>query len=225
MSLYSAVPTHKCEEEAVAGPISPQPTRRRIDPAAGVAPGRPVSAAAPPDRHPPQHDRQDLDLFEFARMDREMAREMGQNSQRRNKKSAIGTALANMSTPRLLVLITGVLLLVGGLVALRFPVFLADFDRWGFQINCGSGFQIDVTQAGIADTAGTHFVQQCHAAIAMRRAWTVPVMMAGALLLSAQLFRPSRRATVNRENTETARKIPSVRLSWSPSSLMLPEPS
>ncbi len=79
-----------------------------------------------------------------------------------------------MSTPRLLILMTGVLLLVGGLLALRFPVFLSDFDQWGFQINCGNGFGSEWTQAATADAAGTHFVDQCHAAIAIRRAWTVP---------------------------------------------------
>jgi hypothetical protein len=181
-----------------------------------------VMPAASPELHPPRYDPQDLGIFESARMDREMAREMGQNSQRRNKKSAIGTALANMSTPRLLILMTGVLLLVGGLLALRFPVFLSDFDQWGFQINCGSGFGSDLTQAGTADSAGTHFVGQCHAAIAMRRAWTVPVVVAGTLLLSALLLRPARRHSAN---TETAREIPPLRLSWSSSSRMLPESS
>jgi hypothetical protein len=181
-----------------------------------------MPTTSPQDLHPPQHDQQDLSFFESARMDREMAREMGQNSKRRNKKSAIGTALANMSTPRLLILMTGVLLLAVGLLALRFPVFLPDFDQWGFQINCGSGFGSDLTQAGTADSAGTHFVGQCHAAIAMRRAWTVPVAVAGALLLSTLLLRPTRRHSAN---TETAREIPPLRLSWSSSSRMLPESS
>jgi hypothetical protein len=181
-----------------------------------------VMPAAASDLHPPQYDPQDLGIFESARMDREMAREMGQNSQRQNKKSAIGTALASMSTPRLLILMTGVLLLVGGLLALRFPVFLSDFDQWGFQINCGSGFGSDLTQAGTADSAGTHFVRQCHAAIAMRRAWSVPVVVTGALLLSTLLLRPAPRHSAN---TETAREIPPLRLSWSSSSGMLPESS
>jgi hypothetical protein len=180
-----------------------------------------VMPAASPDLHRPQHDPQDLGIFESARMDREMAREMGQNSQRRNKKSAIGTALASMSTPRLLILMTGFLLLVGGLLALRFPVFLSDFDQWGFQINCGSGFGGDWTQAATADAAGTHFVEQCHAAVTMRRAWTVPVVVAGTWLLSTLLLRPTRQHSTN---TQTAREVPPLRLSWS-SSRMLPESS
>ena len=163
-----------------------------------------VLPTASPGLQPPQYDPQDLGIFESARMDREMAREMGQSSQRRNKKSAIGTALANMSTPRLLMLMTGVLLLAGGLLALRFPVFLSDFDQWGFQISCGSGFGGDWTQAATADAAGTHFVEQCHAAIAIRRAWTVPVMVAGALLLSTVLLTPVHRPSAN---SETAREV------------------
>jgi hypothetical protein len=59
---------------------------------------------------------------------------------------------------------------MGGLFALRFPVFLGDFDQWGFQINCGSGFQSALTQAVIADSAGTHFVDRSFAIPARREA-------------------------------------------------------
>lgn len=139
-----------------------------------------------------QYHSQPLDFLASARMEREMAREMPQGSQRRSQKSAmsITTALMNMSNERFLTLIAGVLLMTVGLLALRFPVFLPDFDQWGFQINCGSGFQSSLTQAGIADAAGTHFVDQCHTAIAMRRAWTIPLVATGALLVSALLVRP-----------------------------------
>lgn len=209
MTVFSVASTRKSEIEAVAESVPPQPDRGGAQSASSLEP------------HRPRHDALDLVLFESARMDREMAREMGQNSQRRNKKSAIGAALANTSTPRLLMLMLGVLLLVGGLLALRFPVFLSDFDQWGFQINCGSGFQSDLSQAGIADSAGTHFVKQCHSAIAMRRTWAIPVVAAGVLLLSGLFLRPSRQHSAN---AEAAREISSVRLSWSTlSSRMLPE--
>jgi hypothetical protein len=151
-----------------------------------------MDAASSRDLHARQHHREHLSFLESARMDRELVREIGQSFQRRGQKSplSITAALANMSTQRFLVLAAGVLLLVVGLLALRFPVFLPDFDRWGFQINCGSGFQTTLTQAGIADSAGTHFIDQCHAAIAMRRAWAIPLAVAGALLLSGLLVRP-----------------------------------
>jgi hypothetical protein len=45
----------------------------------------------------------------------------------------------NTST-QLLGILAGVAPLVGGVLALRFAVFLPDFDRLGFQINCRSGF-------------------------------------------------------------------------------------
>ena len=91
----------------------------------------------------------------------------------------------------------GVSLVMGGVFAPRFPVFLGDFDQWGFQINCGSGVQSSLTQAGIADSAGTHFVDQCHTAVAMRRTWTIPLAAAGALLLTALLVIPSRQPSAS----------------------------
>ena len=213
MSMYSVAATHESEIEAVPESVAPQPARRGMRSGPGdAAVSGPMPAASPLDLHPPQHDPPDLGFFESARLDREMAREMGQNSQRRNKKSAIGAALANMSTPHLLMLVAGVLLLVGGLLALRFPVFLSEFDQWGFQINCGSGFESDLGQAGIADAAGSSFVEQCHAAIATRRVWAISVVVAGVLLVSALLLKPSRRHSAN---AETAREVPSMSLPWS----------
>jgi len=102
-----------------------------------------------------------------------------------------------MSTRRLLILSAGVLLLVTGLFTLWMPVFLGDFDQWGFRINCGTGLRSALSQAEIADSTGTHFADRCGTAIAVRRAWTIPLAMAGALLLSALLI--SRRAAVQRK--------------------------
>jgi hypothetical protein len=102
-----------------------------------------------------------------------------------------------MSNQRLVILAVGVLLVMGGLFALRFPVFLGDVDQWGFQINCGSGFQSVLTQAVIADSAGTYFVDRCHTALAMRRGWTIALPASGALLVSALLIRPRRQRYSN----------------------------
>src|ERR1700730_7046118 len=100
---------------------------------------------------------------------------------RRGEKSAtpIITGPANMSNQRLVILAVGVLLVMGGLFALRFPVFLGDFDQWGVQINCGSGFQSALTQAGIADSAGTHFVDRSSRAAAAILDTTERVHQAG----------------------------------------------
>jgi hypothetical protein len=183
--------THVQHEIGNPTRLIPTDSRRiRSTPVSAVG-ARPKFVASPPEVPAPQYRPQDLGFLESARMDREMAREMGRRSQRSQKSAmSITAALLNMSTQRFVVLAAGLLLVLVGLLALRFAVFLSDFDQWGFQINCGSGFQSSLTQAGIADSAGTHFVDQCRTAIAMRRAWTIPVAVTGALLLSALLVRP-----------------------------------
>ncbi len=110
----------------------------------------------------------------------------------------------NMSTQRFVVLLAGVALLVGGLIALRFPVFLSDFDQWGFQINCGSGFQSALTQASVAHSGGARYVDQCHAAIAVRRDWTIPLVAIGVLLLGALAVGPSRQLSASARSIEVA---------------------
>jgi hypothetical protein len=174
----------------------------------GAAGTRPMLVPAPPEIPTPQHDRRKLSFLESARMEREMAREVPQSSQRRSQQPAtsIAAALANMSNQRLFVLAAGGVLLMVGLLALRFPIFLPDFDQWGFQINCGSGFESALTQASVADSPGAHFVDQCHTAIAMRRAWTIPLAVAGVLLLAALLVRvrPSRQDSVSASTADEA---------------------
>lgn len=162
----------------------------------GVAIARPTLVESPPKLDGPLQHKDGLGFLESARMERELAREMPMPRSQRSRASIL-TAVLEMSTQRLLVLGAGVLLLTVGLLALRFPVFLSDFDQWGFQINCGSGFQSSLTQAGIADSAGTHFVDQCHTAVAMRRTWTIPLAAAGTLLLTALLVIPSRQPSAS----------------------------
>jgi hypothetical protein len=55
-----------------------------------------------------------------------------------------------------------------GLFALRFPVFLDDYDQWGWQINCGTGYVSELTQATAA-AGPTNYVDQCESAVMMRR--------------------------------------------------------
>jgi hypothetical protein len=184
-----AAPADVAEDKAVsaaaalvAAPAADHSTvSDRVD---GARPGPDLS----PEVDARQHSVPNLGFLESARMDREMAREIGQRSHRSQKSAmSITTALLNMSTERLVVLAAGVALLTIGLLALRFPVFLADFDQWGFQINCGSALHGSFAQAGIADSAGSNFVDQCQSAITIRRAWTIPLAATGALLLSALL--------------------------------------
>jgi hypothetical protein len=61
-----------------------------------------------------------------------------------------------------------------------------------------------LTQASAADSGGTHFVDQCHTAVAVRRAWTIPVTMAGVFLLGALMVRAPR------QHSPALRVVPSA---------------
>jgi hypothetical protein len=75
-------------------------------------------------------------------------------------------------------------LLVVGLIALNFPVFLDAYDQWGFQVKCGTGYATDLTQA--AATVGEHnFVDQCETALLVRRMWTISLVAVSGLVLLA----------------------------------------
>jgi hypothetical protein len=78
------------------------------------------------------------------------------------------------------------LLIAVGLLALNFPVFLDDFDQWGFQIKCGTGFASDLSQAAAA--AGQHsYVDQCQTALLLRRLWTIPLVVLGSIVLVVEV--------------------------------------
>jgi hypothetical protein len=98
--------------------------------------------------------------------------------------------------------------LVGiGLVALNFPVFLDSYDQWGWQIKCGTGYSTNLMQAEIASqvTPQTNFVDQCQSALEVRRAWTIPIAVAGWLILSGLAVALWRHASTI---TETADALP-----------------
>lgn len=81
--------------------------------------------------------------------------------------------------------IAGAVLLGIGLFALGFPVFLDTYDQWGWQIKCGTGYGGDLSQAAAA--AGTDYPGQCQNALLIRRLWTLPLVVVGALALLAVL--------------------------------------
>ena len=75
-------------------------------------------------------------------------------------------------------------LVIIGLIALNFPVFIDVFDQFGFQVKCGTGYATDLTQA--AATAGQHdYVDQCGTALLIRRMWTIPLVAISGLVLLA----------------------------------------
>ncbi|OLT94144.1 hypothetical protein [Mycobacterium syngnathidarum] len=73
-----------------------------------------------------------------------------------------------------------------GLYLLSLPVYLDDFDQFGMQIPCGSGYSAHLVQA---NAAGQEYVDKCGSALTMRRLWTIPIVAIGALALIAVLFR------------------------------------
>lgn len=94
-----------------------------------------------------------------------------------------------------LVVFAALVFLAGGLLALRFPVFIEDYDQFGWQVKCGSGFATDLTQASSAEkkptghkagagAPGTDYVGQCNDALMTRRAWAIPAAVIGGLTLT-----------------------------------------
>ena len=71
-------------------------------------------------------------------------------------------------------------LIVVGLLALNFPVFLDSFDQYGFQIKCGTGYISDLGQAAAAQQ---NYVDQCETALLVRRLWTIPLVAIGAIVI------------------------------------------
>ncbi|ETA98526.1 hypothetical protein L839_2929 [Mycobacterium avium MAV_120809_2495] len=92
-----------------------------------------------------------------------------------------------------LIVFAAVVCLAGGLLALRFPVFIDAYDQFGLQVKCGSGFTTDLTQAasvprkprGQPSNTGNDYVSQCNEALLMRRAWAIPTTVLGGVTLTA----------------------------------------
>jgi hypothetical protein len=68
-----------------------------------------------------------------------------------------------------------------GLLALNFPVFIDAYDQWGWQIKCGTGYLTDLTQAA-ASSGDANYVDQCGDALLIRRLWTIPLVVVGAIV-------------------------------------------
>jgi hypothetical protein len=90
-----------------------------------------------------------------------------------------------VSNRKLLLGITGVLLIVVGLLALWFPVYLSQYDQYGMQISCGRGFSANLSQA--VDANGEGLVAQCGTALLLRRLWAIPAAVLGWLILTGLL--------------------------------------
>ncbi|MCT7658640.1 hypothetical protein [Mycobacterium deserti] len=94
-------------------------------------------------------------------------------------------------------------LLAIGLLAMNFPVFLDDYDQWGWQIKCGTGFAADLAQATAAVGNG-NYADECETALLMRRLWTVPLVVVSGLVGLAVLVAAA--ATSERESLASHRE-------------------
>jgi hypothetical protein len=74
------------------------------------------------------------------------------------------------------------ILLVVGLIAMNFPVFLDAYDQWGFQVKCGTGYDGDLSQAASA-VGEQNYVDKCETALLLRRLWTIPLVVISAVVL------------------------------------------
>jgi hypothetical protein len=87
-----------------------------------------------------------------------------------------------VSNRQLYLAIVAAALVVIGLLALWFPVYLSQYDQYGMQIACGRGFSADLSQAAGAD--GDGLVSQCGTALLLRRLWAIPAVVLGWLILA-----------------------------------------
>ena len=87
-----------------------------------------------------------------------------------------------MSNRQLYLGIVAAALVVIGLLALWFPVYLSQYDHYGMQIVCGRGFSADLSQA--AGAGGNGLVSQCGTALLLRRLWAIPAVVLGWLILA-----------------------------------------
>lgn len=98
-----------------------------------------------------------------------------------------------MTVRQVVAAVVAIALLTFGLLALRWPVYLPDFDPWGVQVKCGSGFSADLVQASFAGRA-----DECQHALAVRRMWAIPIAALGWLIvivLVVPLLRPQEAGT------------------------------
>ena len=78
--------------------------------------------------------------------------------------------------------IAGLLPAVIGLAALVYPIYLDQYDA---EVSCGNGLSSDLSQP--AQTDRHDLVTQCHTALLVRRAWAIPAVAIGWLLVTGFL--------------------------------------
>jgi hypothetical protein len=76
---------------------------------------------------------------------------------------------------------------VTGLLALWWPVYLDQYDQYGVRISCGRGFLGNLSHDVVAGSDGGSIVDRCDTALLIRRAWAIPLAVVGWLVLTGLL--------------------------------------
>jgi hypothetical protein len=96
---------------------------------------------------------------------------------------------------RFAIAIVAGLIAIVGVVAFYYPVQLRDYDPWGVKVPCGTALSPDLDQAveadmytanpppGAAVSGPTHYAAQCNQAVWIRRGWSVPLTLAGVIVV------------------------------------------
>ena len=92
-----------------------------------------------------------------------------------------------LTTRRLLAMIAAAFLVLVGFLGMWWQVYLGEFDQYGIQIDCGTGFLTDLSHA-----ERTGLTAQCETALTIRRAWSIPLMVGGTALVITLALRGSR---------------------------------
>ena len=89
-----------------------------------------------------------------------------------------------MSNRRSLVMTVAAVLVGAGLLALWWPVYLDQYDRYGVQISCGRAFAAGLSQEVISGEDGGSIVKRCGTARLAHRVWAIPLTVVGWLVLT-----------------------------------------
>jgi hypothetical protein len=98
-----------------------------------------------------------------------------------------------LTTRRLLAMVAAGAVVIFGLLGMWQPVYIDDYDRYGFQIDCGTGL--------IGDDAGVQLAEEseveersdeCGTALLLRRTWSITAIIGGIAVVVALALRGSR---------------------------------
>jgi hypothetical protein len=96
-----------------------------------------------------------------------------------------------LTTRRLLAMIVAGAVILIGFLGMWQPVYLSEFDQYGIQIECGSGFITDLSHAERTDPSGA-LADGCGSALLTRRAWAITTMVGGTAVLIMLALRGTR---------------------------------